>query len=122
MQNRNQQHHRERLVEAIREEVSTLIAGELRDPRIGLVTLTDVVMQAGGKAYRIYVSVEGTEKEAEESIEGLRGAVGYIRHALAENLELRKAPDLSFHLDKSEKYAGRIDTLLARANRRKKSE
>lgn len=122
MQNRAQQHHRERLTGAIREEVSTLITGELRDPRIGLVTLTDVVMQAGGKAYRIYVSVEGTEKDAEESIEGLRAAVGFIRHALAENLELRKAPDLSFHLDMSEKHADRIGTLLERVNKRKKSE
>lgn len=120
MENRSQQHHRERLVEAIREELTTILAGGLRDPRIGLVTVTDVVMQAGAKAVRVYVSVDGDEKQANDSIEGLRGAVGYIRHEIAESLDLRKAPDISFHLDRSQQYGARVDELLDRVKKRTK--
>jgi ribosome-binding factor A len=120
MQNRGQQHHRERLTGALREELSTILAGELGDPRIGLVTLTDLVMGTGNKSMRAYVSVEGTEKEAKDSIEGLNSAVGFIRHELASNLDLRKAPDLSFHLDRSEKVNARIDELIKRVKKAKK--
>jgi len=120
MENRGSQYHRERLSIAFREEISSILAGELRDPRIGLVTVTDVVMAPGNKAMRVYVAVQGTDKEAEESLEGLRTAVGYIRHELAANLDLRKAPEITFHLDRSEQYNARIDQLLNRMEKRKK--
>lgn len=120
MENRGQQHHRERLTGALREELSTILAGELGDPRIGLVTLTEVVMGTGNKSMRAYVSIEGNEKEIRESLEGLNSAVGFIRHELAANLDLRKAPDLSFHLDHSEKDGARIAELLKRVNKHKK--
>lgn len=120
MENRGHQHHRERLVEAIKEELVSILAGELRDPRVGLVTVTEVVMQPGAKAIRVYVSVEGTDEEAKQCIEGLRGAVGYVRHQLAEGLDLRKAPDISFHLDRSEQYTARVDELLSRVKKRNK--
>lgn len=118
MENRGQQHHRERLVEAIREEITVILAGELRDPRIGLVTVTDVIMAPGGKAVHVYVSVEGTDDEAAQSLESLRGASGYVRHELAEGLDLRKAPEIVFHLDRSQQITGRIDTLIDRMKKR----
>lgn len=120
MESRGQKHHRERLGLALKEELNTILSGELRDPRIGLVTVTEVVQQPGGKSVRVYVSVAGDDLEAEETLKGLRSAVGYIRHELAENLGLRQAPDLSFALDRSEQYTNRIDELLHRVKTRAK--
>ncbi len=122
MENRSSQHHRERLTEAIKEEIATILAGELRDPRIGLVTVTQIMMAPGGKAVRVYISVQGTEKEAEDSLEGLRKAAGYIRHQLAEDLALRKAPEITFHLDRSEHFNSRIDELLHRVQKQERKK
>ncbi len=118
MESRGKQHHRERMVEAMREELSTILAGELADPRIGLVTITDFVFNEGGKSARVFVAVTGDEKEAKDTIEGLRAATGYIKHQLAENLGLRQAPDLQWTLDRSEQVTGRIDELLQRVQKR----
>lgn len=120
MESRGQKYHRERMVEAMREELSTILSGELADPRIGLVTITDFVFNEGGKSARVFVSVTGDDDEAKQTIEGLRDASGYIKHQLAENLGLRHAPDLQWTLDRSEKVTGRIDELLHRAEKRAK--
>ncbi len=118
MESRAQQHHRERMVEALREELSTILAGELADPRIGLVTITDLVFNPGGKSARVFVAVSGNEKEGKATIEGLRDATGYIKHQLAENLGLRHPPDLQWTLDCSEQVTGRINELLQRVEKR----
>jgi ribosome-binding factor A len=120
MENRSSQHHRERLTEAIKDEITTILTGELGDPRIGLVNVTQIVMAPAGKAARVYVSVQGTEEEAKQSIEGLRDAVGYVRHKLAETLKLRRAPELTFHLDNSDQYSSRIDELLHRVDKQER--
>lgn len=122
MESRAQKHHRERLTESLREEIITILAGELADPRIGLVTVTDLVMGENGRSMRVFVSVEGNEQEVKETMEGLTAAIGYVRHELGENLGLRKVPDLYFHLDKSEKYGDRINQLLGRLEKRTKKQ
>lgn len=108
------------MVEAMREELSTILSGELADPRIGLVTITDFVFNEGGKSARVFVAVSGDDKEVKATIEGLRDASGYIKHQLAENLGLRHAPDLQWTLDRSEQVTGRIDELLRRVEKRSK--
>lgn len=120
MESRGQQHHRERMVEALREELGTILAGELADPRIGLVTITDLVFNPGGKSARVFVAVSGDEKESKATIDGLRDATGFIKHQLAENLGLRHPPDLQWTLDRSEQVTGRIDELLQRIEKRAK--
>lgn len=120
MQNRAQKYNRERRTEALREELGSILAGELGDPRIGLVTVTDLLMGEGGKSARVFVTVVGDEKEARESIEGLQSASKFIRHELQENLGLRFAPEISFYLDKSQEYGSRIDDLLHRVDKRTK--
>jgi len=62
VENRSAQHHKDRQVEAIKEELTLIVTGELNDPRIGLVTVNEVVMAPGGKSARIYVSLEGDER------------------------------------------------------------
>jgi ribosome-binding factor A len=122
LENRSAQHHKDRLVEAIKEELVIIVTGELSDPRIGLVSVNEVIMAPGGKAMRIYAAVEGDDREQAECITALNDAVGFIRHQLAESLGLRLAPDLHFVLDNSNKYGSRIDELLHRIDKRSKKK
>lgn len=121
MENRAQQHHRERLQDALREEITALAEGELGDPRIGLVSVTEVHLGADGKTARVFVAAAGDDNEAEQSLEGLNAARGYIRHELTRRLARRQAPEIFFVLDRSEQYGGRIEELLQRIQKRKRS-
>ena len=121
MENRGQKHHRERMEEALREEIAALVEGELGDPRIGLVSVTEVHLGSDGKNARVFVAVAGGDDEAEQSLEGLNAARGYIRHELTRRLGVRQAPEVFFVLDRSEQYGGRIEELLQRIGKRKRS-
>jgi ribosome-binding factor A len=120
VERRGQKYHRERLGEALREEIETLVEGELRDPRIGLVNVSKVELAEDSRSARVFVVVEGDEAEVDRTLAGLAGAVGFIRHAVAERLHLRRAPELFFQLDRSQKYAARISELLNRAQKKNK--
>jgi ribosome-binding factor A len=122
LENRSAQHHKDRLLEAIKEELVIIVTGELSDPRVGLVTVHEVAMASGGKSARIYVGVAGTPAEQKESITALNDAIGFIRHQLADSLGLRVAPDLHFVLDTSGQYGSRIDQLLTRIDKRSKKK
>jgi ribosome-binding factor A len=117
---RSQKYRRERLGEALREEIETILEGELADPRIGLVNVTEVQLAADGKSAHILVAVQGEEAEAQESLKGLAAAAAFIRHEVSERLRLRRAPELFFALDKSQQYEARIDQLLKRIKQNKK--
>src|SRR6516165_4625919 len=108
MENRGQKYHRGRMAEALREEIVTLVEGELGDPRIGLVSVSEVQVSDDGRTARVFVGVAGDEDEAQLSLEGLKAAGGYIRHQLVSRLGLRQAPEIIFVLDQSEQYGGRI--------------
>jgi ribosome-binding factor A len=120
MERRQYEHHLGRLAEALREEISAIVEGEIADPRVGLATVTDVTLAPDGKSAHILVAVVGTEKEAQDSLKGLAAATGYIRHEIADRLRLRHAPELFFRLDKSEQYETRIDELLTRVRKQRK--
>jgi ribosome-binding factor A len=120
MENRGQKYHRERRGEALREEIATLVEGELQDPRIGLVSVNEVQITPDGKTARVFVHAEGDEKSVAESMEGLVASAGYIKHQLVANLGLRHSPELVFILDRSEQYGGRIEQLLTRIKKRKR--
>jgi len=118
VEKRGQKYHRERRGEALRMEIETLVEGELADPRIGLVSVSSVEMAADSRSARVLVTVSGDDEEAEQSLEGLIAATGYIRHELVERLHLRRAPELFFQLDRSQKIEARIEELLGRAKKR----
>ena len=120
MENRGQKYHRDRVGEALREEIGALVEGELGDPRIGLVSVSEVHLAPGGKAARVFVVAAGDDSEAEESIAGLNAARGYIRHELTRRLGVRQAPEIVFVLDRSDQYGGRIDQLLQRIQKRRR--
>lgn len=119
MEKRAVKHHRGRLGEALREEIETLVEGELADPRIGLVGVTGVHLAEDGRSAQVLVDVEGDDAEAERSMQGLDAAKDYIRRELAGRLRLRRAPELFFRLDRSEREKARVEELLERARKRK---
>src|SRR5512132_4398201 len=115
---RGQKYHRERLSEALREEIETILEGELGDPRIGLANVSEVDLAPDSRSARVMVVVEGDEDAAEETMQGLQAASGYVRRALVERLDLRRAPELIFIQDRLQEYKSRFDELLGRSKRK----
>jgi ribosome-binding factor A len=117
---RARKYHQDRVAETLREEIGAMIEGELSDPRISFAYITQVLLNPGGKSALIYVAVDGGPDEEAQTIDGLMAARGYIRHELLERTGKRRVPDISFHIDRSEKMKARIDELLGRKRLRKK--
>jgi ribosome-binding factor A len=117
---RGKQHHRERLGEALKEEIGSIIEGELGDPRIALCTVNEIVLSPDGKSARVFLEVRGDEREIKETIAGVNAAKGYIRHELLERLGVRHVPELTFVVDRSHEYGTRIDEILGRIRKRRK--
>ena len=106
-------HRHERIAEEIRHEISTMLAGELKDPRIaGLVTVTEVRVSPDLRQARVFVSVMGTEAEQASTLRGLGAASGYVRRELTQRMGLRRGPELFWILDKSGEYSQHIEDLL----------
>ncbi len=122
MEQRGLKYRRGRLGEALREEIETLVEGELADPRIGLVRVTAVHLAEDGRSAQVLVDVDGDDREADRSLEGLLAAKEYIRHELVERLRRRRAPELYFRLDRAEREKARVEELLARAQKRMKAQ
>ena len=120
MEKRGAKYHRGRLGEALREEIETILEGELADPRIGLVNVSSVDLASDSRSARVMVVVEGDDEEADRTLEGLSAAMGFIRRELVERLHLRRSPELIFVIDRSQKYQSRIDELLSRDKKRRK--
>jgi ribosome-binding factor A len=122
VEKRGAKYHRGRLGEALREEIETIVEGELGDPRIGLVSVTSVVLAEDSRSARVFVAVDGDDEEADRSLEGLTAAVGFVRREVAENLHLRRPPELYFQLDRSHQQGARIEQLLDRSKKRSRQK
>ena len=109
-------HRHERVAEEIHHEVSAMLAGELKDPRVsGFIMLTEVRVTPDLKHARIFVSVYGTPAERASAQRGLEAASGYIRRELTHRLQMRRMPELHFILDTTGAEGNRIDELLRKA-------
>jgi ribosome-binding factor A len=102
----------ERLGHEIRVILSELMVREVKDPRIGFVTITRVEVTPDLHHARVYVSILGTPEEQKASLEGLSSAAGFLRHEIAHHLDMRRTPELSFALDQGAEAVERIDSLL----------
>lgn len=114
----------QRIAERIREELSEMLVQEVQDPRLEGIFVTDVEVDRELAFANIYVScVEGAER-AEDILEGLHHARGYLRSELAHRVELRTHPRLRFHWDPTYERAERIEELFAqlRAEEKRASE
>ena len=102
-----------RVNEAVREVLSTHIAGHLKDPRIGFVTVTSVDTSPDLRRARVFVSVLGDQVAREETLAGLRSSHGYLQAQVAAELRLKHTPALEFVYDESIERGMRISELLS---------
>lgn len=102
----------DRLAEEVREEVAQMISGELKDPRIGFVTVTRVTVTPDLRQARIFVGVLGAERQRAATLTGLRQASGFLRRALGQRLRLRHTPELTFQYDEGLEASDRVARLL----------
>ena len=100
-----------RVDEAVREVLGHAVT-ELKDPRVGFVTVTEVRTSGDLRHARAYVSVFGTPEEQEASLEGLRSAHGVLQGAIARELRMKRTPALTFELDTTAERAARMEKLL----------
>jgi len=110
----------ERIAELLKEEVSEIINYEMRDRRIGFVTITHVKVSADLKHAKVYASTLGSADDAKQTIEILNHAANYIRHELYPRLPLRFIPELTFAYDDSIAKAARIEELLSEVGKHNK--
>lgn len=106
----------EKVQELIKQEVSQIILQELKDPRIGFVTVTQVDVTGDLRSAKIYVSLMGSDEQIEDCWNGLQNSLGYIRREIGRRVRLRCTPELSFQLDKSLDYSVHIQSLLKKIN------
>jgi ribosome-binding factor A len=107
----------------IRNHLSVLLErGEVRDPRIRFVSMTDVDVTPDERYAKIFVRVLGTPEEQEQALAALNHAAGFLRTELARGLRLRHMPELSFHLDQTLEYGNRIDALLEEIRQSEQSD
>ena len=102
----------QRVNQLIREEISLLIQRELKDPRLGFVTVTEVDVTKDLRAAKVYVSVLGSEVQLQASLQALESARGFIRNWLVPRLRMRTVPHFTFHPDRSMAHAAHIQTVL----------
>ena len=108
-----------RVDEAIRQVLGDAVAGNLKDPRVGFVTVTDVRTSTDLRHARVYVSVLGADgepslpAEREASLEGLRSAHGFLQGRIGGELHLKRTPTLEFVYDDTTDRALRVETLIA---------
>jgi ribosome-binding factor A len=101
-----------RVDEAIRQVLGDVVGGELKDPRVGFVTVTDVRTSADLRHARVYVSVLGDAEQRQASLDGLRSAHGFLQGRLAAELRLKRTPRLEFSYDDTTDRALRVDALI----------
>jgi len=103
-----------RVDEAMREVLSGAITSELKDPRVGFVTVTAVDTSPDLRQARVFVSVLGADPVRRRSLDGLRSAHGYLQRRVADELHLKHTPTLEFVYDDTLDRAQRIDELIER--------
>ena len=102
-----------RINEMVREELANIIRGGLKDPRVNsMTTVTAVEVAPDLKTAKAYISVLGDEKALADTLKGLKNAEGYIRHCLAETVNLRNTPHITFIGDQSIEYGVRMSHLI----------
>ena len=101
-----------RVNEVIREVLGAAISTELKDPRIGFVTVTDVDTSPDLRAARVYVSVLGSEAERADTLAGLASARGFLQSRISDEMTIKRTPTLTFHYDKTVETGVRLSRIL----------
>lgn len=105
-----------RVNQLVKEEISMLLLREIKDPRLGFVSVTEVETSQDLRTAKVFVSVLGDESKWTGSLAALASARGFIRNWLRQHLDLRVTPELEFRPDRSMEHAARIQALLRRVD------
>lgn len=111
-----------RVQEAIKKELGQIFQQELKDPRIGFVTVTGVEMSGDLQLATVYLTVWGGDEEKEETLQALEKAKGFIRSEIGRRIQLRHTPELVFKFDKSIEHGNRIEQLLREIKQSKEAK
>jgi len=109
-----------RVSEAIRREASVIIKDELKDPRIGFITVTKAAITEDLRSAVIYYSILGDEKIKEAAIAGLKSALPFIKKEIGKRINLRYAPDIKLKVDETLDYAEKIENIIKKIKNEKK--
>ena len=101
-----------RVGDQILREVSQMLQMNIKDPRIGLVTISHVLLTDDLRYARIYYTVFGDEAQRKDTLAGLQHATGYIRKQLGQRLRLRFVPEIAFHFDRSLDHVAHVEHIL----------
>jgi ribosome-binding factor A len=112
----------EKVADLIQKEISQMLVKSIKDPRIGFVTITKVMVSEDCRFAKIYFSVAGTEAERENSMRGLDSAKGYVRKELGRRIRLRYTPEIMFQFDPSIEYAIHMGELIQSLHQEKESK
>lgn len=110
----------EKVQELMKQEISEIILREVKDPRIGFVTVTSVACTPDLREAKVYVSIMGSEEQVKSSWAGIMSSLGFIRREVGKRIRLRFTPELHFELDKSLDYSAHIQELLMQVEREEK--
>jgi len=102
----------EKVAEAIHEEVSTLLINGVKDPRVGLVTVTGVKLTDDLRHATVFFSARGTDSERKDAEAGLNSAKGFLRREVGKMLRMRYVPEIIFRYDESVAYGSHIENIL----------
>lgn len=115
-------HRSERIADTLREEIAQIVGYELEDPRVTMVTVTEVRLSADKRAARVYVTVAGDEEEHKAAFAALKHAAPYVRKQLGLSLNLPRTPEIHFVRDRVEEEGERVDQLLLEIEREWESQ
>ena len=102
----------EKVAEAIHEEISTLLINGVKDPRVGLVTITSVKLTDDLRHATVYFSVRGGDAERKDGEAGINSAKGFLRREVGKLLRMRYVPEIIFRYDESVAYGSHIESIL----------
>ncbi len=108
----------ERVQEALRQEISKVALEEIKDPRVGFLTITKVELTKDLRYAKVYFSVLGGAKEKALALKGLNSAKGYIKGVVADRIKLRLVPEISFRIDESIEHTEEIYNLFKRIKKK----
>lgn len=111
----------ERVEGQLRKEISKILQEDIKDPRIGFVTITRIDLTKNLRYARIYFSIMGDDDVKEESLKGIKSSIGFIRKLIAERMNLRYVPELYFKLDNSIEYSINLEKTFERIKHERKN-
>ena len=111
----------ERVQEALRQEISRIVQNEIKDPRLGFITITKVELTKDLRYAKVHFSVLGEEKEKKLALKGLNSAKGYVKGLISDRIKLRYMPEIDFRIDETIEHTKKIYDLLDRLKKERRN-